>query len=588
MKEKNLLNKQEIEQFSFNEPDSAKMILVHMSPEEVANLDQMQGFVQLVNFKDEEGKITQVHSFEGLERLFAIPEFRQIFVQVAERIAEMSPDQKRELEDVNANIKASGEKVPTPSFKVDQSSIADKAASAGLGGDKDLAYIPLGIANFFDLVRGETKINPVTGLRQYFGFLVPLLASTIASAFASSAGAGLVGMLAAGAVGGGGASALFNKGKRGKNFLKGSLIGAGNVLGGHLLGSLAPSLGSAPSLGGKLMDGVSKGFGALSSLGSAGEGAARGSSFFNAGQRLMPPSGVTPGAIPGFMKAGEAISAAPTSAISAGGGGSYGLGSLGKSILGSPLTPMLAMGYLLRKGEKDTERKYQQEKDEARRKSMAFKEAMGEYDVLQPRIREPHTFYRDYNPEDEIGGYQRRWGASYKKGGKVEKDKPLANKDDLVSVGKSHIIKGAGKGQEDRIRAQNEEGDWIVDAATTSMAGDGSSEAGGKQLDRFVNLIENSLHKLAGKKPVDKIMKEVHSPKSLTPTALSNDEYKINHKVVTILGSGDNQLGNRILKNWRENFRKHKSSNGHNLPPKAYKLEYYLPKTIQKKIIAGS
>jgi hypothetical protein len=49
----------------------------------------------------------------------------------------------------------------------------------------------------------------------------------------------------------------------------------------------------------------------------------------------------------------------------------------------------------------------------------------------------------------------------------------------------SYAVKGAGTGRSDEIPALLSDGEYVMDAETVAMLGDGSSEAGAKRLDDF-------------------------------------------------------------------------------------------------------
>jgi hypothetical protein len=49
----------------------------------------------------------------------------------------------------------------------------------------------------------------------------------------------------------------------------------------------------------------------------------------------------------------------------------------------------------------------------------------------------------------------------------------------------SHAVNGPGTGRSDDIPARLSDGEYVMDAETVSMLGDGSSNAGAKKLDEF-------------------------------------------------------------------------------------------------------
>lgn len=156
-----------------------------------------------------------------------------------------------------------------------------------------------------------------------------------------------------------------------------------------------------------------------------------------------------------------------------------------------------------------------------------------------------------YNPDDELINAPQQ----FKEGGAVH----------IEPLKETGIIEGPGKGQDDVIATSVPEKSYIIDASTVSDLGDGSSEAGAEVFDKF---FEN----LRGRPS-----KTNHEAKEV-PVYLSNDEYLIDEKDVTLLGGGDNSKGANLLKNIVKNIRKHKTSNGTGLPPKAKDLLGYFPK----------
>lgn len=158
--------------------------------------------------------------------------------------------------------------------------------------------------------------------------------------------------------------------------------------------------------------------------------------------------------------------------------------------------------------------------------------------------------YDDYNP------------SAFKEGGHAVHVAPLKE---------TGIIEGPGKGQDDVIATSVPESSYIIDASSVSDLGDGSSEAGAAVFDAFFEMLRN---KNGIKKKIDV------SNATEVPVYLSNDEYLIDPSDVTLLGGGDNNRGARILKGIVKNIRKHKSSNGTGLPPKAKDITQYFPKKI--------
>lgn len=66
----------------------------------------------------------------------------------------------------------------------------------------------------------------------------------------------------------------------------------------------------------------------------------------------------------------------------------------------------------------------------------------------------------------------------------------------LMRAAQGRYVKGDGHGREDRIPALLSDGEYVFDAETVSMLGDGSSDAGAKKLDEMRERIRR--HKAGG------------------------------------------------------------------------------------------
>ncbi|NDB70667.1 MAG: hypothetical protein EB015_22200, partial [Methylocystaceae bacterium] len=49
----------------------------------------------------------------------------------------------------------------------------------------------------------------------------------------------------------------------------------------------------------------------------------------------------------------------------------------------------------------------------------------------------------------------------------------------------SHLAKGSGSGRDDTINARLSDGEYVMDAETVALLGDGSTDAGAKRLDKM-------------------------------------------------------------------------------------------------------
>jgi len=136
-------------------------------------------------------------------------------------------------------------------------------------------------------------------------------------------------------------------------------------------------------------------------------------------------------------------------------------------------------------------------------------------------------------------------------------------------------IKGPGTGQSDSIKTSTPLHSYIIDASSVSDLGDGSSEAGAKELKRF----ENYLVKKYGKK----LPSSLPNKTPQVPVYLANEEYKHPPRVVEILGLLKNKKsknpikeGSNVIKNAINELRKDKRDDPSRLPKKAKPFESYL------------
>lgn len=80
-------------------------------------------------------------------------------------------------------------------------------------------------------------------------------------------------------------------------------------------------------------------------------------------------------------------------------------------------------------------------------------------------------------PESGMSDYGKRYLSGYALGGDVG--------DEGRSEGNSFAVQGKGTGRSDEIPAMLSDGEYVIDAETVALLGDGSSKAGAKKLDDF-------------------------------------------------------------------------------------------------------
>jgi len=153
---------------------------------------------------------------------------------------------------------------------------------------------------------------------------------------------------------------------------------------------------------------------------------------------------------------------------------------------------------------------------------------------------------------------------TYAKGGLVHHH-PYHDQKNLQSITEGVLIKGPGKGQQDLIATTVPEDSYIIDASTTSMLGDGSSDAGAHVLKEFEEDIKKRVH--PQKKMI--IAEHLARTKKQLPVYLSDSEYKFDPLTVKLLGDGSEVQGSKMLKTMVKNIRKEKSKSAGGLPIKA-------------------
>lgn len=502
------------------------MIMVRMSPSELEGLDNLQGFP----FEDPD---TGVRAYPALGEIIEIPKIRDLFNIAFSQIKEqghVSPDIHEAYEIAKQHslpYRETPEEQRNPYLKA----LEDK----GEGEDKKFAYIPMNLAELLIEFHGKPELSP-EGLLSFGWF------NELVRGVCTIGGAILGGPLGAGA--GNAVGRLFTG-----NDIKNAAIG------GLKMGALsygAQGIGQAAGLGaatpytagffGGAPNMVASGLGALG-VGKAAAGAAGAKSLAApalAGAALASSGNAAPNP--------EELAAASGANAPA----SNGLDNLTKlALIGQ--TGLSYMGsqqnYKLQKRAAERE----QENIERHRRenpNMNWSPVMSKKRVVNPE------FFNDTEDERKRGIYRSSPfmdAPGYAKGGSVK------------SYNKLTLVKGPGKGQDDLIKTSVPDGSWIHDASSTSMLGDGSSEAGAQVLKKLEQQIMNR----APKRLVRAIEKHVSKTSKPVPVWLSKDEVPMPPVPVTVLGGGSNTQGAALLRKMTNNLRKHKTSNGSGLPPKA-------------------
>ena len=507
--------------------EEPQKILAHFSPDELPELDEMQGGILI----DPE---TNLREYTPLDKILRNPEIR---MAISEALSQSKKAQSTQKFSMGGEVE--------PGRPTDPE--LEKLRLEGRQGDTELVIITPELLEIFTEWGGrEPDINPTTGLPEFgwFKSILRIAAPVLGAVFGGPLGAALLGgvttkltggswgqSLGAGALSGLGTMAAPMLGGMVQNTFPGFSAGLGNVtrgiFGQNIGGGLANMF--TPSPGGGVMSSLGLGSAGKMLPGSAfGQGAGQAATQ-GAGQAGMQAAGTTGGGI---------------------------LGSLGG--MGNIL-PLVGSGLLMAKGhgqEQKGIREYQAklEGQEARQRqeNEAIRERMGFNRPLSP------TRPFEFNPANPVltreeisrGVEPRHFnydlGAQLRAGGGA--------------------IRGTGKGQEDNIPQKIQENSYIIDASTVSDIGDGSTEAGIKALDSYFSRIPSHQSQ------------EIQSKAKggYIDALVSNGEYKLSPEQVTALGHGSNEKGAQILNKFIKEVRAKKRTSGERLPPKSKPIGGYL------------
>jgi hypothetical protein len=399
---------------------------------------------------------------------------------------------------------------------------AHKLAAMGRNGDNQLAHINPEEARMLKQAGGSGTINPRTGLHEYwfdfkpsdiFGAILPAVTDWILPSVSGviekalpvlgSTGSDIVGGAAIGALG----SSL-----TGGNAIQGGIGGAmqgglGNFVSDKISqGTTNPLLRGLSSVGtGALLGGASSALQGTNMLKGAGMGAA-GGALTGAANYLAPatPTAMSTGLTSAAKTAGNQLVAGynPSNALAAGaasGIGSYlsykpsdaavantkaapdasatpdtapkkdwstiltlgGLGLAGASLLGnnssSAIPPAVAASLTPAQTEYLS------------RPSVAFDWGKLQADAIMNNMSVGQFMSNKWN--DVMGGKYNIQPVAKAKGGA------------LNSI--AYLADGSGSGRDDTIHAKLSDGEYVIDAETVALLGDGSNKAGAKQLDQM-------------------------------------------------------------------------------------------------------
>lgn len=600
-----------------------KMMLAHFSVDELKAFDTLQGGPSL----DPETGIREYSALREIikqpEVLALFHEVTRLVVDDLTTHGKLSAPLNKVYKDSKKSL------LPFRETEEEKESPQIKSLEAlGIGGDTKLALIPTELAELLIDIRGGPSINPNTGLLMFGFFQNPFKAISrtfskprnLVRLFTDPVGhvipqvrpitsqvlpiaASIFGTMYGGPAGGAAASAAargitgYTNNESPEQIQRGmagsALASLGSNYGGHL--GLSPAVGAGlGQTGGQMLMGDSFGNAARAGVGTGlgywgagqfgyGPSAGGGAAGSGAGQFGNQASSASANA--GLSSSAQAAKAVADKAAGVGAGGLF--SSLGNLIPGgaSSLLIPAAIGGLSYMG---SQKKYKEDKANHERelaRENHNKEAMGYNDPWIPvksrtvNVRKNPAYYSSSDASrrgiyaspwlyEGDPGYETAYDTSYAKGGQVKASWENPSHHDqskLQSPVEGVLIKGPGKGQQDKIKTTVPENCYIIDASSTGMFGDGSSDAGAKVLKEFEEQIKNKFPK----RKAAEIYHQTDVSSRQLPVYLSDSEYKFDPVTVTMLGKGSNVKGAAMLKGMVKNLRAHKSIRGGGLPPKA-------------------
>ena len=540
------------------------MLLCHFSNGELQGLDKLQGGPSI-------DPATGIREYSRLSALIQVPAIRELFKEITGAIKRTGkiPAPIRKLEKLEKEYMMPYRETPVEHGNKE----IRKIEKMGRSGDSKLAFIPYDLAEFLIDLIGDASVNPKTGLLE-FGFFNEIIrgVGTVAGAiFGGPLGAGVGRALAGAATGQ----------KIGSALMGGVKMGGLAYLGGAAMNGLGIGAGAAAGSKMAALNGM------LGAHGAAAPGLAGIGSAFGYGNAIAPGvagaagAGITTPTIAASAvgKIGTgAMTAVPAAAAAAPAAGNAGFFS---NLMANPMLMQAGIAGLGMLGEQK-QHKHEKQMYEAQKKAHDEEVARGEAYKASMGIARPWTSI-EANPKTVNKDFFGQSDKSLSRHG-IYTASPFLRDDtretptahykggNVRSYNKGTLVKGPGKGQQDLIKTEVPEGSYIIDASSTSMFGDGSSDAGGNILKQFENKLKRSIPK---NKYVEIEQRVVRRSPQL-PVYLSNDEYKFDPVTVSILGKGSNSKGSSILKQMVNNLREHKNSNGNRLPPKSKNPEFYM------------
>jgi hypothetical protein len=311
---------------------------------------------------------------------------------------------------------------PRPYAKGGLAAKAEEVRASGRGGDTMLVHVnPIEFHWLQKNFGGGT--NPSTGLPEFsfWDYLLPAAANVIAPGIGNAIG-DTIGSVTGGALPSGITNALGSAVTgAGINALTGNDVGTGAIVGG-----LSPTV--------------------LGALGLTGaNGALAGLNMF-----------------PGAAKAAQTASAAAPTAVGNGMGNISGVGSTAPTATSSLMkaAPLLLAAAALGGATKQEQPSAQMAGQTSDQNKKTLSNVIFERPQTNPNVDKRYGF----GPEQQFFSN---------------------NQLPTITAAQGTYVKGGGTGTSDSIPAKLSDGEYVIDAQTVSMLGDGSSDAGAQKLDQM-------------------------------------------------------------------------------------------------------
>jgi hypothetical protein len=538
---------------------------VHFSKKEAKVWDTVQGGPYI---EQEEGYLP-LRSYRPLGDLIKKPEFLELLLHIRDVSGKDGIPDQPELHQAYEQGQQLTENKSMPWEDAPGDDIPEIAKLAREGKDNDsiVVYMPMNVIFMMGaLGDGKIKVNPTTGYPA-FGFF-----KEIGKVFRSNpvrevlrigttvAGAVLGGPLGA-AAGSAAGSAL--TGRRPQDWLGQAAKAGALTCGAQLAAPYIPGFGAVGAgLAGSGIPGMAALGGTMGGWAAPAAAAAAPAVAGATGNMLQ--QGAAAGA------AGAAGAAAPAAAAPT---GIAGLMS-NPLVQAAPFALAMGSGFMAKNADKERYQLEQKERAQLMREQKEREEEMlrksGFYTplqkqehnevVLNPSFGEPGEPYYIHKGDSRFDSLKNSRG--YAKGGEIVSKS-------RIPLRKKSLIEGPGKGQTDAIHTNAEEGSYILPADVVAMAGDGSTDAGTEAINDCLDDAVSKVHP-------DKVRHVNCKQPLIIPVALSRGEVYVSPFQVIALGSGHHSEGVKKLDALRANIRKHKISNGNDLPPKAKNLKSYM------------